>query len=152
MRILQQMVCERLGSQVLLLPIATDIQAVTSLGTHTAGMNHDVGYEPGAAALTFKDFALLTQAEDEKVSEDEKDKLDRRGVAFLVAAHYRFEGESVNFALPACIPVAFVVEALDSKHRPIMRFAHWHCLHDAIDRHRRTNADAPLMKVPLTHR
>ena len=61
MRVLQLAVHGTHGSRVLLLPIATGIQAKTSLGTRTNGTNVDVGYLPGAASLTFDDFGVLAR-------------------------------------------------------------------------------------------
>ena len=71
---------------------------------------------------------------------------ENRAFKVILAA---YDGETVNFNLPECIPVTFAGKTVDSKPRPIMHFALWQCLHDAINEYRDTIHEAQLVRVPI---
>ena len=70
----------KLRNQILVLPMATGIQAQTALSTLTEGANVGIGLEPGAACLTLADFTTLTK----RIAP----LLDDRVIRYLAAAHY----------------------------------------------------------------
>ena len=90
LRALRQMQCAvarttLAARRVLLLPIATGIEARTAQATATEGMNLAIGLEPDAACLTFEDFMQLTGRFLFRLS---KSPLDLGRIPHVAAAHY----------------------------------------------------------------